>query len=136
MSAEQLPHRSAYPYLWLFQPEEGGNGRSYIKLHHAFVKLSDPHSVYPCSSGPAPINIEAQLMALDEGNHPIKYYIREQDKKGFDQETHDYPLFRYAEVLLNYAEAAAFLQTFDRLRAADAELASAVLLVVEIILPE
>ena len=39
------------------------------------------------------------------GYHPIKYYIREQDRKGFDQETHDYPLFRYAEVLLNYAEA-------------------------------
>lgn len=39
------------------------------------------------------------------GYHPIKYYIREQDKKGFDAETHDYPLFRYAEVLLNYAEA-------------------------------
>ena len=43
------------------------------------------------------------------GYHPIKYYIREQDKKGFDQETHDYPLFRYAEVLLNYAEAKAEL---------------------------
>ena len=43
------------------------------------------------------------------GYHPIKYYIREQDKKGFDQETHDYPLFRYAEVLLNYAEAMAEL---------------------------
>ena len=28
----------------------------------------DPHSVYPCSSGPAPMNIEAQLMALDEGS--------------------------------------------------------------------
>lgn len=41
------------------------------------------------------------------GYHPIKYYIREQDKKGFDAETHDYPLFRYAEVLLNYAEAKA-----------------------------
>lgn len=39
------------------------------------------------------------------GYHPIKYYIREQDKKGFNEETQDYPLFRYAEVLLNYAEA-------------------------------
>lgn len=43
------------------------------------------------------------------GYHPIKYYIREQDKKGFNEETHDYPLFRYAEVLLNYAEAKAEL---------------------------
>mgnify|MGYP001785487244 FL=1 len=43
------------------------------------------------------------------GYHGIKYYIREQDKKGFDAETHDYPLFRYAEVLLNYAEAKAEL---------------------------
>lgn len=25
------------------------------------------------------------------GYHPIKYYIREQDKKGFNEETHDYP---------------------------------------------
>lgn len=41
------------------------------------------------------------------GYHPIKYYIREQDKKGFGKETQDYPLFRYAEVLLNYAEAKA-----------------------------
>ena len=43
------------------------------------------------------------------GYHAIKYYIREQDKKGFNEETHDYPLFRYAEVLLNYAEAKAEL---------------------------
>ncbi len=43
------------------------------------------------------------------GYHAVKYYIREQDKKGFNEETHDYPLFRYAEVLLNYAEAKAEL---------------------------
>lgn len=43
------------------------------------------------------------------GYHGIKYYIREQDKKGFGNETQDYPLFRYAEVLLNYAEAKAEL---------------------------
>lgn len=43
------------------------------------------------------------------GYHPIKYYIAEQDKKGFNEETHDYPLFRYAEVLLNYAEVKAEL---------------------------
>lgn len=48
------------------------------------------------------------------GYHPIKYYIREQDKKGFNAETHDYPLFRYAEVLLNYAEAKAELGTCDQ----------------------
>ncbi len=48
------------------------------------------------------------------GYHPIKYYIREQDKKGFNQETHDYPLFRYAEVLLNYAEAKAELGECDQ----------------------
>lgn len=39
------------------------------------------------------------------GYHPIKYFIYEQHKKGFGKETQDYPLFRYAEVLLNYAEA-------------------------------
>ena len=48
------------------------------------------------------------------GYHPIKYYIREQDKKGFNQETHDYPLFRYAEVLLNYAEAKDILGQCDQ----------------------
>jgi len=48
------------------------------------------------------------------GYHPIKYYIREQDKKGFNAETHDYPLFRYAEVLLNYAEAKAELGSCDQ----------------------
>ncbi len=45
------------------------------------------------------------------GYHVIKYYIREQDKKGYGKETHDYPLFRYAEVLLNLAEAKAELGT-------------------------
>lgn len=43
------------------------------------------------------------------GYHAIKYYIYEQDVKGFGNETQDYPLFRYAEVLLNYAEAMAEL---------------------------
>lgn len=43
------------------------------------------------------------------GYQPIKYYIYEQDQKGFDKETHDFPIFRYAEVLLNYAEAKAEL---------------------------
>lgn len=43
----------------------------------------DPHSVYPWSSGPAPINIEAQFTALEEGStlrfskysnlHPLKF---------------------------------------------------------------
>lgn len=45
------------------------------------------------------------------GYHAIKYYIREQDKKGYNKETQDYPLFRYAEVLLNLAEAKAELGT-------------------------
>ncbi|WP_303011007.1 RagB/SusD family nutrient uptake outer membrane protein [uncultured Bacteroides sp.] len=48
------------------------------------------------------------------GYHAIKYYIREQDKKGFNAETQDYPLFRYAEVLLNYAEAKAELGQCDQ----------------------
>lgn len=48
------------------------------------------------------------------GYHPIKYYVYEQDVKGFNQETHDYPLFRYAEVLLNYAEAKAELGECDQ----------------------
>ena len=43
------------------------------------------------------------------GYHTIKYYTREQDAKGFGNETQDYPIFRYAEVLLNYAEAMAEL---------------------------
>ena len=29
--------------------------------------VRDPTPVYPCNSGPAPINMEAQLQALDEG---------------------------------------------------------------------
>lgn len=48
------------------------------------------------------------------GYHTIKYYIREQDKKGFGNETQDYPIFRYAEVLLNYAEAMAELGKCDQ----------------------
>lgn len=48
------------------------------------------------------------------GYHIVKYYIREQDKKGFGKETHDYPLFRYAEVLLNYAEAKSELGQCDQ----------------------
>lgn len=43
------------------------------------------------------------------GYHAIKYYSREQDKLGYGNETTDYPLFRYAEVLLNYAEVKAEL---------------------------
>lgn len=39
------------------------------------------------------------------GYHFIKYYVWEQNQSL--QETHDAPLFRYAEVLLNYAEALA-----------------------------
>lgn len=39
----------------------------------------------------------------------VKFYSYEEDKKGQDNSTIDYPLMRYAEVLLNYAEAAAEL---------------------------
>lgn len=48
------------------------------------------------------------------GYHVVKYYVREQDKKGFGKETHDYPLLRYAEVLLNVAEAKAELGTISQ----------------------
>ena len=48
------------------------------------------------------------------GYHAVKYFIREQDRKGFNAETHDFPLFRYAEVLLNYAEAKAELNECDQ----------------------
>lgn len=47
------------------------------------------------------------------GYHAIKYYSREQDLKGFNKETQDYPIFRYAEVLLNLAEAKAELGTIQ-----------------------
>ncbi len=43
------------------------------------------------------------------GYHAIKYYSKELDKMGYGNETSDYALFRYAEVLLNYAEAKAEL---------------------------
>ncbi|MFI3316642.1 MAG: RagB/SusD family nutrient uptake outer membrane protein [Rikenellaceae bacterium] len=44
----------------------------------------------------------------------IKYYDKEQDVKGYGKETHDAPLFRYAEVLLNLAEAKAELGTLSQ----------------------
>lgn len=43
------------------------------------------------------------------GYHVIKFYSKEQDKKGYGNESSDAPLFRYAEVLLNLAEAKAEL---------------------------
>lgn len=43
------------------------------------------------------------------GYHVIKFYSKEQDQKGFGNESSDAPLFRYAEVLLNLAEAKAEL---------------------------
>lgn len=43
------------------------------------------------------------------GFHLIKHYEYQDDLKGYGQETNDYPLFRYAEALLNYAEAKAEL---------------------------
>lgn len=48
------------------------------------------------------------------GYHAIKFYTFEQDKKGYNKETQDYPLFRYAEVLLNLAEAKAELNTITQ----------------------
>lgn len=48
------------------------------------------------------------------GYHVIKYYIAEQDMKGYGNETHDAPLLRYAEVLLNLAEAKAELGTITQ----------------------
>lgn len=43
-----------------------------------------------------------------------KYYILEQDLKGFGNETHDAPIIRYAEVLLSLAEAKAELGTLTQ----------------------
>lgn len=48
------------------------------------------------------------------GYHAIKFYIQEQHRKGYNKETQDYPLFRYAEVLLNLAEAKAELNTITQ----------------------
>lgn len=48
------------------------------------------------------------------GYHAIKYFSRALDKMGYGNETNDYPLFRYAEVLLNYAEAKAELGECDQ----------------------
>ncbi len=48
------------------------------------------------------------------GYHLIKYYDRDQDAKGYGNESHDSPLMRYAEVLLNLAEAKAELGTITQ----------------------
>lgn len=48
------------------------------------------------------------------GYHLRKYYDKAQDAKGFGLETSDAPLFRYAEVLLNLAEAKAELGTISQ----------------------
>lgn len=48
------------------------------------------------------------------GYQLIKYYSRVQDKLGYGKETFDYPLFRYAEVLLNQAEALAELNQINQ----------------------
>ena len=48
------------------------------------------------------------------GYHFIKYYDYEDDRKGFNNEENDAPIFRYAEVLLNYAEAKAELGTITQ----------------------
>ena len=43
------------------------------------------------------------------GFHFIKHYEYQDDLRGYGMEINDYPLFRYAEALLNYAEAKAEL---------------------------
>lgn len=48
------------------------------------------------------------------GYHVIKYYDKDQDSKGYGNESSDAPLFRYAEVLLNLAEAKAELGTITQ----------------------
>lgn len=48
------------------------------------------------------------------GYHVIKHYTADQDKKGYGNETHDAALLRYAEVLLNLAEAKAELGTITQ----------------------
>lgn len=48
------------------------------------------------------------------GYHFIKYYDYTDDKKGMNQEENDAPIFRYAEILLNYAEAKAELNTITQ----------------------
>lgn len=48
------------------------------------------------------------------GYHLIKHYSAADDAKEFDKEENDTPLFRYAEVLLNLAEAKAELGTINQ----------------------
>lgn len=48
------------------------------------------------------------------GYHFIKYYDFDDDKKGYGQEENDAPIIRYAEVLLNYAEAKAELNSITQ----------------------
>jgi hypothetical protein len=48
------------------------------------------------------------------GFHLIKHYENQDDMRGYGQEINDYPLFRYAEALLNYAEAKAELGTISQ----------------------
>lgn len=48
------------------------------------------------------------------GYHVIKYYNKDEDAKGYGNEGTDAPLFRYAEVLLNLAEAKAELGTINQ----------------------
>lgn len=48
------------------------------------------------------------------GFHFIKHYEYQDDLRGYGNEINDYPMFRYAEVLLNYAEAKAELGTISQ----------------------
>ena len=53
-------------------------------------------------------------MESSTGYHVIKYYSAVQDAKGQNNETSDAPIFRYAEILLNLAEAKAELGTLTQ----------------------
>ncbi len=48
------------------------------------------------------------------GYHLIKFYDYADDLRGQDNEVNDYPIFRYAEILLNHAEAKAELGTITQ----------------------
>ena len=60
-------HHSIGSYL-VNSPANSGNRPYFPITRDGRSGTSLPHVVYPCNSGPAPINMEAQLTALDEGS--------------------------------------------------------------------
>ena len=50
---------------WLHLYYEAG---SIINTRDGSSGVLEPHCVYPCNSGPAPINMLAKLRALEEGS--------------------------------------------------------------------